>query len=663
MTANGIVTKPKRKSRSKETNFFKLKKKFREAYKKAVLSDKERRKRQHFSSTDNAAFNTLLDFFGNNYFKCIIKDNALDAKWKTRHFPTCPRNLLVLFNDENQIIGLRFAGLTCILVIDLDKLSAYNPDIDPAEYKRLCGVLEDIGLVDRQLLQSSYSTGKHIFIALPEPVPSHLAAHCLTVVLQKAGFRIAKGQLEIFPNRKGWSEDSIINYHGLRLPLQPNSGSFVLDPFDFTPVHNDLKTFIGELQHNAARQDMETFKRVMKEAYEGFKVENNGYVRSIYANNVPLWYDDLVTRLTPGWTGHGQTNDLICEAVKLFFVFNRLDGEELIQQTAAFMRKLPGYELYCRHQHELEQRVKDWLKSIKNLGYYHHDGTFRPRAGVNYGDTVALHCAALGQREDGRKHNKANETRKQTGRDKLAQVTKLIRQSVRQGLMAVPQTVRERLNLIITTAKQHFGQGFSIQFLYTCKGLLQKLWRFMARTSPNLNPPAHITHLEPEPTDALQTVIIPEKTLKPAPEQALLAVSEDVAVIENAETQAQQGVTGIPVNNEGRGVIIFPIQGEVVDHGSVLSVESLKPVVSSSPSDLPSFLKIGEKVKFQHETTAGWRKGTIVKINFMQGYFLNCVVQFYNRQRNGEWVSRLVEIYNDNWIKPLGYSPDTPSPG
>ncbi|MGI2909782.1 hypothetical protein, partial [Tolypothrix sp. VBCCA 56010] len=87
-------TKPKRKSRRKETNFLKLKKDFREAYKKAVLKDKERRKRQHFSSTDNPAFNTLLDFFGNNYFNSIIKDNALEAGWKTRRFPTAPRNLL-----------------------------------------------------------------------------------------------------------------------------------------------------------------------------------------------------------------------------------------------------------------------------------------------------------------------------------------------------------------------------------------------------------------------------------------------------------------------------------------------------------------------------------------------------------------------------------------
>ncbi|MGI2909597.1 hypothetical protein, partial [Tolypothrix sp. VBCCA 56010] len=601
------------------------------------------------------------DFFGNNYFNSIIKDNALEAGWKTRRFPTAPRNLLGLFHDENQIIGLRFVGMTCILVIDLDKLSAYNPHIDPAEYNRLCGVLEDIGLVDRVLVQSSYSTGKHIFIALPNPVPSHMAAQCLTVVLQKAGFRITKGQLEIFPNRKGWSEDSIINYHGLRLPLQPDSGSFVLDPFDFTPVHNDLNAFIGELQHSAARQDMETFKRVMKEAYEGFKVENNGYVRSIYANNVAGWYEDLVTRLTPGWTGHGQTNDLIPEAVKLFFVFNRLDGEELIQQTAAFMRKLPGYELYCRHQHELEQRVKDWLKSIKNLGYYHYDGTFRPRAGVNYGDTVALHCAALGQREDGRCHNKANESRKQTGRDKLAQVTRLIRQNVRQGLITVPQTIRERLNLIIATAKQHFGQGFSIQFLYTCKGLLQKLWRFMARTSPE--PSAPIAQVEPEPLDTLQTVITPEETLKPALEQALPAVSEDVTLIENLETQSQSGVTGIPDNNEGWGVSTPPAQAAVDEHLVVESVKPVVPVVFSYPPDFPSFIKVGEKVKFQSLVTTGWRKGTIVKINFMQGYFLNCVVQFYIRQRNGEWVSRIAEIYNDNWIKPLGYSPDNPSPG
>ncbi|MRV43172.1 hypothetical protein GF589_14260, partial [Staphylococcus aureus] len=120
--------------------------------------------------------------------------------------------------------------------------------------------------------------------------------------------------------------------------------------------------------------------------------------------------------------------------------------------------------------------------------------------------------------------------------------------------------------------------------------------------------------MEPEPIDTLQTVTTPEKTLKPAPEQALPAVSEDVTVIENPEIQSQSGVTGISDNNEGWGVSTPPAQAAVDEHRVVESVKPVVPVVFSYPPDFPSFIKVGEKVKFQSLVTTGWRKGTIVKI-------------------------------------------------
>ena len=32
-----------------------------------------------------------------------------------------------------------------------------------------------------------------------------------------------------------------------------------------------------------------------------------------------------------------------------------------------FAINLPGYREYCRHQHEIEKRCRDWARSIENF--------------------------------------------------------------------------------------------------------------------------------------------------------------------------------------------------------------------------------------------------------------------------------------------------------
>lgn len=85
---------------------------------------------------------------------------------------------------------------------------------------------------------------------------------------------------------------------------------------------------------------------------------------------------------------------------------------------------------------------------------------------------------AQGQSVDGRSHNKANIKRTQVARKKLAYVVRLIRSDIRQGLVLPPHTIRGIIGLLIVISKQHLGQGFSVQFLYRHKKVLEKLQRF-----------------------------------------------------------------------------------------------------------------------------------------------------------------------------------------
>ena len=516
---------------------------FRQLWKETFTKAEEAKEHQHFAHTDDQAFNTLLKLLGENYFKVIVRENCQGATWITQHkHPTPPRNLQALYDDKNLIVGMRFNILTRVLILDIDRGSLYHPYNDFAEYHRLLGILEYMGLVGVEVVQSSFSEGIHLYIPLPKPVPSWLAAHALYVVLSKAKFRITKGHLEIFPNRKGYSPETIINYNGIRLPLQPGTGSYVLDSLTFAPLHSNLDLFVKHLKHHAKRQDMVAFRQVMEGAYEDFGVSSSGFVKG-RNGSAAEWHNDLLIRLSQGWTGDAQTNDLVFDAVKEAYVFQKLDGEELVERTAAYMRSLPGYKQYCGHQHNLEQRVRDWLKSTKNLGYYPYTGEYRPRSSSpHYGSTVALTSAA--GHEDGRKHNPANAARVKESRSRLAHVERLIRKGIREkSITGIPQTISGVMDFLSKIAKEELGTGFSRAFLQKYKESIDRLRRFAERCREKIA--REIERVAPEKPSLER----PE----PAPVEESLAFSEKTSSSKGAQTSMAKGITGNRDNNEGGG--------------------------------------------------------------------------------------------------------------
>lgn len=641
---------------------------FREQWEKAEASFLNFKQNHHFSLTGNAAFNDLLERCGEAYFNVIVQEGG---QWQTlTGHATPPRELLLLYNDPETIVGLRFNSMTSLLRLDIDTTSVYFPDCDRAAYNRILETMESIGLCRYSVIQSSDSGGIHVYFALPEAVPTFQAAHTLHVFLTLAGFTIQKGQLELFPNRKSYREDDIVDYQGIRLPLQ--SGSFVLDPFDLSPLHADLTAFMATLGVDAAHQDWDAFKRAMKIAYEDYFVNTYGLVgkRQTSGKGVEAFIKGLLAQVEPGWTGYGQTNDLIPQAIKLAIVaWGIEDDAEIITKVRDYLKSRPGYHEYCRHQHNLEQRIRDWLKTVRKFNYY-KAGPWRERNAPNYSDTVRELVAT----EDKRRHNPANAAREQASRQRLADTIRVLRTHIRQGLFTPPQTVTGWIKLIITTAKSLLGQGFSVQFLYQCQGVLARLKAFAARFFAHpVYQDAYLVEVapsEPEVKDITsEPVVQPSlKILEPAPKKALLAVSKESTQQEIAEIPLLPAITGYSPIYEGWGGVFQPSQGaaleQVVSADNCFSepcvvcaeVESQPCTVlvpSSDISALPQFpFHLGEKIRFQNETFDGWRKGTIIKINFQRGYFISCLIKFYIYKR-GEFVQKIAQINNERWIKPL----------
>ncbi|MEO1182550.1 MAG: hypothetical protein AAFX51_17280, partial [Cyanobacteria bacterium J06636_28] len=101
------------------------------------------------------------------------------------------------------------------------------------------------------------------------------------------------------------------------------------------------------------------------------------------SNKADKFLNDLNAEIEQGWTDHGQTNRLLGRITMRTYVFHHvmyggepLTGDSLIKEVLAVARGLPGYELWCRHQHEIEDRVSEWVSCIEKSHYFHYGEQF-----------------------------------------------------------------------------------------------------------------------------------------------------------------------------------------------------------------------------------------------------------------------------------------------
>jgi hypothetical protein len=88
---------------------------------------------------------------------------------------------------------------------------------------------------------------------------------------------------------------------------------------------------------------------------------------------VDSWRQDLDTEISEGWTDYGQTNRILKTIACYGRVFEGLQGQDLIDYTLRIAITRPGYEQYCRHQHDIERKVTAWARAAEK--YYWPLGT------------------------------------------------------------------------------------------------------------------------------------------------------------------------------------------------------------------------------------------------------------------------------------------------
>jgi hypothetical protein len=299
----------------------------------------------------------------------IPSDASQKPAWQTlTQYPLKPRALWTHWQDAAQLVGVRFGPTTTYGLIDLDAFSLHHPTRDRQALTTLRAALASIGIHQTLLLRSSWNGGLHLYIPLPEAVPTFGLAVALKHCLEAHHLPLQAGQLEVFPNVKRYSKaGEYSEYNAHRLPLQPSSGSVLLSD-TLQPLSSDLSSFFQQWAQAAAAQDLEQLNQAIAEARKQHQYRS--YNRR---SNTALWQQELETEMEQGWTGPGQTNHLLKTIGCYGVVFQSLCGPALAHYIELTAIKSPGYQEWCQHQHEISRRAQEWATAVEN--YYWPLGT------------------------------------------------------------------------------------------------------------------------------------------------------------------------------------------------------------------------------------------------------------------------------------------------
>ena len=315
----------------------------------------------------------LCEIFGRYLYCSIYADTPKDAtakpKWHTqRRYKLKNRVLYRDWQDAEKLIGVRPGHTIAYALLDIDVNSPYHPKQDSSAIARIEATLETIGITRTLRIRSSWSEGIHLYLPLPEPVKTFDLAVALKNCLVPQGFKLKQGHLECFPNVKAFGNVIKTEYLAHRLPLQPASGSCLLNEA-FSPGSSRLNDFLDQWDTAAAGQDIQTLKQALPLARKNrFKKVRNRL------NKVESWKQDLETVIAEGWSGHSQTNQLLKEFGCYGHVFLGHAGEALVDFIYQQAISSPGYKKWCRHQREIKMRSRVWATAIEK--YYWPLGSY-----------------------------------------------------------------------------------------------------------------------------------------------------------------------------------------------------------------------------------------------------------------------------------------------
>ena len=239
----------------------------------------------------------LCEIFGRYLYCSIYADAPQSAaekpQWHTqRRYRLKNRVLYRDWQDAEKLVGVRPGHTIAYALLDIDINSPYHPKQDADAIAHIEAALETIGITRTVRIRSSWSEGIHLYLPLLEPVKTFDLAVALKNCLVPQGFKLKQGHLECFPNVKAYGNIIKTEYLAHRLPLQPASGSCLLDEA-FCPESSKLSDFLNRWDIAAAGQDIQTLQQALPLARKNrFKKVRNRL------NKIESWKQDLDRKST-----------------------------------------------------------------------------------------------------------------------------------------------------------------------------------------------------------------------------------------------------------------------------------------------------------------------------------------------------------------------------
>ncbi|MFM2312731.1 MAG: hypothetical protein RLZZ04_2007 [Cyanobacteriota bacterium] len=485
------------------------------------------------SNSELHSINQGLEKYFNHYWSFIEARNPkhYDGKkpnWRTEtSFSLNNKTLLRRFIDPDSLVGVRFdtnkGSLVNYCLIDIDTLGKVHPAEYPDTFQKLLDTFEEEGLVCPVFVLSSYSRGLHIFFALSEAVDTFNLACLIKRVVERAGIKIKDGNLELFPNCKFFNKNKVTNYKAHRLPLQPNSGSLLLND-ELEPESDHFLDFIAHMDFSARKNIVdEEFHGKLLMARESVEKERFGFFNVRNKSKVAKWKADLEISIKLGWTGTKQTNELLRIIATYGVVFLGLEGDNLYQYVLATVLNATGYTEYCNHHDDIERRCRERAKNAEK--YYWKLGS-TPKREIAWKDAFDEIRSGV---VNGNENTKLN----------TMQRLKAVLEEIKQALEFVPTTKTAFLKFLIDKSKEIFQVGFSHDTLKqpAYKALWLPVLTLVIESSIAITP-AETIATEPKIETPVEEVAVVETVIETQLEAPEI-------VIEEAEKEEQKPVLDI----------------------------------------------------------------------------------------------------------------------
>jgi hypothetical protein len=371
------------------------------------------------------------------------------------------------------LLGVGFGASTFYTMLDIDIGSPYHPANNSKAFQKLLHTLEKKGLTHPVLIQSSHSGGIHIYYFFPKKLHTFRVASFIHVTLINAGFKFKPGHLESFPNPKPYSTNGkFSNYKPHRLPLQPDSGSYVIDRWGNIVMNAESLTHIGQVlmflrlaEASAAAhgEDIAKIETALDWAYQLYthKIAKYQHLDRDYSEAAREWLEDLLLTMAIGWTGKGQTNQMLQILVTYGVVFKDLEvKQELFDWVHETVLGTRGYVEHCNHHRDIEPRIWDWVNATIDNEYYVSYCGFPARRGIGIDKLV--------------KHIKKKERKANAHNQKTAEQTQQRLTTILAMLGQLPRLIVDRIKAIQTKWQDLYDEKVSSVTLYRKK--YKSLW-------------------------------------------------------------------------------------------------------------------------------------------------------------------------------------------